>query len=62
MYAGVRLLTALLRILPVSVTLGFACGGGKLLWLCYARGRERALENLSAAYPDKDPAWLKKTA
>lgn len=39
-----------------------ACGGGKLLWLCYARGRERALDNLSAAYPHKDQAWLVKTA
>lgn len=61
-YAGVRGLTALLYILPVRVTLTIACGGGKLLWLCYARGRERALENLSAAYPDKDQTWLKKTA
>jgi len=52
----------MLRILPVCVTLNFACGGGKLLWLCYARGRERALENLHAAYPEKDPTWLKKTA
>jgi len=61
-YACVRLLTALLRVLPVRVTLAIACGFGKLLWLCYGRGRERALKNLKAAYPDKDQAWLKKTA
>ena len=61
-YACVRILTALLGILPVRVTLAVACTLGRLLWLCYARGRERALENLSAAYPEKDRAWLVKTA
>ncbi len=62
MYISVRVLTALLSVLPVRITLAIACGGGKLLWLCYARGRERALENLRAAYPDENQAWLVNTA
>ena len=59
---AVRVLTALLSVLPVRLTLAIACALGRLLWFGYARGRERALENLSAAYPEKNKAWLVKTA
>jgi len=61
-YVSVRGLAALLNVLPVRITLAIASGLGKLLWLCYAQGRERALENLAAAYPNKDQVWLVKTA
>ena len=61
-YVCLRIVAAVLSVLPVRLTLTIACGLGKLLWLCYARGRERALGNLSAAYPQKDQAWLVKTA
>jgi KDO2-lipid IV(A) lauroyltransferase len=61
-YVGLRIVAAVLNVLPVRLTLAIACGLGKLLWRCYPRGRERALENLIAAYPQKDQAWLVKTA
>ncbi|MBN1817292.1 MAG: hypothetical protein JW828_08015 [Sedimentisphaerales bacterium] len=56
-YAAMRAAVAILYCFPVRTNLRFACFLGRLLWRHYHRGRQRALDNLRAAYPDKEPAW-----
>lgn len=56
-YAAVRILFFILGCFPIEWNLRLACFLGRLLWRHYHRGRQRALENLRAAYPDKDSAW-----
>ncbi|MGA2172911.1 MAG: lysophospholipid acyltransferase family protein [Sedimentisphaerales bacterium] len=60
-YAGLRILTALLFLFDVETNLRFARFLGRLLWQHHRRGRERALENLRASYPDKDEQWYETT-
>lgn len=56
-YAVLRILFFVLGFFPIEWNLRLACFLGRLLWTYYHRGRMRALENLRAAYPDKDPHW-----
>ena len=41
--------------------LKFACFWGKGFWKHYHRGRQRAIDNLKASFPDKDDAWIEQT-
>lgn len=56
-YAAVRAGVWLLKRFPLQSNLKFGCLLGSLLWRFYKRGRLRALENLRASFPDKDPSW-----
>ena len=48
-------------LFPVEKVLKFARFLGRGLWKHYTRGRERAIENLRASFPDKDDAWIEQT-
>ena len=56
-YTGLRILVAVLYLFDVETNLRFARFLGRLMWRYYHRGRQRALENLRASYPDKDEQW-----
>lgn len=56
-YAALRVLLVILHLFPVEWNLRFACFLGRLMWKHYKRGRDRALDNLRASFPEKDPAW-----
>lgn len=61
LYAVVRILVVFLYIFDVETNLRFACFLGDLLWKFYGRGRQRALENLRASFPDKSDEWIQQT-
>ena len=54
LYAALRVLVAFLCMFPIEANLRTACFLGKLMWKYYHRGRQRALDNLRASFPDKD--------
>jgi len=62
LYLLFRVFAALFAIVPVCISLATARFFGRLLWRVYGRGREQALENLRASFPDKDPQWILRTA
>jgi KDO2-lipid IV(A) lauroyltransferase len=57
LYAGLRVLVAFLCMFPIEANLRTACFLGRLMWKYYHRGRQRALDNLRASFPDKDDQW-----
>jgi KDO2-lipid IV(A) lauroyltransferase len=59
-YLALRILVILLSVFSIEANLKFACFLGRLLWRYYSRGRERALENLRASFPDKSEQWIRK--
>ncbi len=61
LYAAVRILVIFLYLFDVETNLRFACFLGDLLWKHYRRGRERALENLRASFPEKSEDWIQAT-
>lgn len=61
LYVAVRLLVVFLYLFDVETNLRFACFLGRLLWKYYHRGRQRALDNLRASFPEKSEAWIWKT-
>ena len=61
LYAAVRVLVVFLYLFDVETNLRFACFLGDLLWKFYGRGRQRALENLRASFPDKSEEWIVQT-
>ena len=61
-YLAVRVAALLIGLMPVNTALTLARGLGVGLYAIYGRGRRRALENLTASYPDKSPAWIEHTA
>jgi KDO2-lipid IV(A) lauroyltransferase len=61
LYAAVRVLMIFLSLFSVETNLAFACFLGDLLWKYYHRGRQRALENLRASFPEKSEAWIEQT-
>ena len=61
LYAAVRILVIFLFLFDVQTNLRFDCVLGDLLWKHYRRGRERALENLRASFPDKSEEWIQAT-
>ncbi len=56
-YAALRVLLVILHLFPIGWNLRFACFLGRLMWKYYHRGRTRAMDNLRAAFPEKDSAW-----
>jgi len=60
-YAAVRILVIFLYLFDVETNLRFACFLGDLLWRFYGRGRQRALENLRASFPEKSEEWVQQT-
>ncbi len=60
-YVALRTALIFILIFDVRTVLNFACFLGRLLWKHYERGRQRALDNLRAAYPDKSEQWLEQT-
>lgn len=60
-YIALRLLVLLLYFFDVETNLQTACFLGRMLWRFYHRGRERALNNLRASYPERDEKWYEQT-
>jgi KDO2-lipid IV(A) lauroyltransferase len=60
-YIGLRILVLFLYLFDVETNLRTACFLGRLLWKHYHRGRQRALENLRASFPDKNEQWIQQT-
>jgi len=60
-YFLLRVLVVFLYLFNVETNLNTACFLGRLLWKHYHRGRNRALENLRASYPDKSEQWIWRT-
>ncbi len=60
-YLILRVFVVFLFLFNVETILDFACLLGRLLWKHYHRGRNRALDNLRASFPDKSEQWLVQT-
>ncbi len=60
-YLALRFLVIILYLFDVETNLNTACFLGRLLWKYYHRGRERALDNLRASYPEKSEQWIWQT-
>lgn len=58
LYVAVRYLVVLLSLFPIEANLRTARFLGRLLWRYYHRGRQRALDNLRASFPDKNEEWI----
>jgi KDO2-lipid IV(A) lauroyltransferase len=61
LYVVVRLLLVVLSLFDIETNLAFARFLGDLLWRHYGRGRQRALENLRASFPDQSEEWIRQT-
>jgi KDO2-lipid IV(A) lauroyltransferase len=61
LYVAVRVLVIFLSLFSIETDLRFACFLGRLLWKHYHRGRQRALDNLRASFPEKSEDWLWRT-
>ncbi len=61
-YLLVRVIAVFVQMVEVNTALGWARWLGRGLYLVYGRGRRRALENLRFSYPNKDAAWIERTA
>ncbi len=61
LYVLLRIVIFIVSLFPVEKVLKFACFLGRGLWKHYHRGRDRAINNLRASFPDKDDEWIKKT-
>ena len=60
-YVALRILVVFLHLFEVETNLKTACFLGRLLWKYYHRGRERALGNLRASFPEKSKQWMWET-
>jgi len=60
-YFALRTLVIFIYLFDVETNLNFACFLGRMLWKYYHRGRQRALDNLRASFPDKSEQWLWQT-
>jgi KDO2-lipid IV(A) lauroyltransferase len=60
-YILVRMLVLFLSIFTINANLRTARYLGRLLWKYYHRGRNRALTNLRASYPEKSDEWIQET-
>ncbi|RPJ31723.1 MAG: hypothetical protein EHM35_12095, partial [Planctomycetaceae bacterium] len=52
LYVAVRVLVVFLSLFNIETNLRTARFLGRLLWKYYPRGRQRALENLHASFPE----------
>jgi KDO2-lipid IV(A) lauroyltransferase len=59
-YVALRFFVIFLYMFDVQTNLNFACFLGRLLWKYYRRGRNRALENLRASFPEKSEQWMQQ--
>lgn len=57
-YIAMRIALAILFLFGIRRSLRFGCYLGTLMWKHYHRGRNRAMENLRASFPEKDEKWL----
>jgi KDO2-lipid IV(A) lauroyltransferase len=57
-YLALRILVVFVYLFDVETNLNTACFLGRMLWKHYHRGRNRALENLRASFPEKDEKWI----
>lgn len=60
-YAALRMAVAWMRLFPMSWNLRIGCFLGRTLWRFYGRGRERAITNLQASFPEQSDIWYRKT-
>ena len=60
-YLGIRVLAIVVHMFDVETNLRTARFFGRLMWKYYHRGRERALANLQASFPEKDREWIVRT-
>jgi KDO2-lipid IV(A) lauroyltransferase len=60
-YIALRILVVFLSFFNIKTNLSTACFLGRLLWKYYHRGRNRALENLRASFPEKSEQWIWQT-
>jgi len=60
-YFLLRVLVVFLYLFDVETNLNTACILGRLFWKYYHRGRNRALENLRASFPEKSEQWIWRT-
>lgn len=60
-YAAMRIGLFIMYCFPVEKNLQFACFLGRQLWKNYHRGRQRAIDNLRASFPEKDDKWITET-
>ncbi len=60
LYVAVRVLVVFLSLFTIETNLRVARVLGRLLWKYYARGRQRALDNLHASFPDKSEEWIQE--
>ena len=61
LYIGLRAVVVIVNAFPAETNLRTARCLGRLLWKYYGRGRDRAIENLRASFPDKDEQWVTET-
>ena len=61
LYLLLRILVVFLSLFDIQTNLNTACLLGRLLWKYYHRGRERAMENLRASFPQATEQWLRQT-
>lgn len=60
-YILVRTLCVVVNLFNVETNLNTARFFGRLLWKYYHRGRNRALDNLRASFPEKSEDWIQQT-
>ena len=60
-YVLLRIFLFFVFLFPVERVFKFACFLGRGLWKYYHRGRQRAIDNLKASFPDKDEQWIEET-
>jgi KDO2-lipid IV(A) lauroyltransferase len=60
-YVLVRGLLCVLFFIGVERSLAIARFLGKQMWKHYGRGRDRAITNLKASFPEKDDKWVEET-
>ncbi len=60
-YAAMRAGLFVMYLFSVEANLRFGRFLGRCMWKHYHRGRQRAIDNLRASFPEKDEEWLIKT-
>jgi len=61
LYVLLRFFVVIINLFPADANLRTARFIGRLLWKHYGRGRQRAIDNLRASFPEKDEAWVIET-
>ncbi|MBN2137294.1 MAG: lysophospholipid acyltransferase family protein [Sedimentisphaerales bacterium] len=61
LYLAVRILAIVAAVFDVETNLATARFFGRLLWKYYHRGRQRAIDNLRASFPEKSDEWIWRT-